>query len=148
TRWFAAGAAAAACCVLGFSSLAQQQDKAGMDAQAAMDAAMEEWMRLSTPNENHKLLEKWAGNWKLKITHWMAPGMPPSESEATAHSQMIMGGRYLVEDVRGTFEAEGRVMELEGRSTMGYDIQKEKFFSTWIDNFGTGMVEEWGTREG
>jgi hypothetical protein len=31
-------------------------------------------------------------------------------------------------------------MPFEGISTLGYDNAKKTFFSTWIDNMGTGMM--------
>ena len=34
---------------------------------------------------------------------------------------------------------------MEGMSTMGYDNGKKMFISTWIDNFGTGIIRMTGT---
>jgi len=72
---------------------------------------------------------------------WMAPGAPASESEGTTDSKMIMGGRYLIEHTKGSYNGE----DFEGAGVTGYDNIKKKFVGFWIDNFGTGFVQSEGT---
>ncbi len=95
----------------------------------------------ATPGENHKLLDYKVGKWNGHVTMWMAPGMPPMESEATSETKWIMGGRYLHDDVRGTFGG----MPFEGLGISGYDNLKKKFVYTWVDNMGTGIMAGEGT---
>lgn len=103
-------------------------------------AAMQAWTAYMTPGEAHQMLAKHEGEWNHTVTMWMAPGAPPSESTATSTNRMIMGGRYLVETLSGSFEG----MPFEGHGMYGYDNAKKKYFMTWIDNFGTGLMTGWG----
>jgi hypothetical protein len=54
---------------------------------------------------------------------------------------MILGGRYQQSTHKGTFEG----MPFEGMSIVGYDNAKKKFYSTWVDNMGTGIMYLEGT---
>lgn len=146
-RQLAVGAAASACCVLACASFAG--DKAqGEGASAAEAEMMARCMEYAAVNENHEFLAKWEGEWTLELKHWMDPNGPPETSAATASSKMAMDGHYLIEKVRGRFEMEGVTQEFEGMGVMGYDNHKEMYFSTWFDNMGSGMMQEWGTRQG
>lgn len=114
----------------------------GMDpeAQKAMEAFM-------APNEHHKLLARWAGEWEITTRWFMSEGAPPVENTATATSKMIMDGRYLIEKVQGEMkmDPDAPPEKFEGMAMMGYDNHKKMYFSNWIDNMGTGCMTEWGT---
>ncbi|WP_315819019.1 DUF1579 domain-containing protein [Paraflavitalea speifideaquila] len=99
-------------------------------------AMMKAWTEYMTPGEPHKVMASQNGKWEGKITMWMAPGAPPSESKGTCVNQMIMGGRYQ----EGKFAGDFNGMPFEGRSIMGYDNTRKVFISTWIDNMGTGVM--------
>lgn len=99
-------------------------------------AMMKAWTEYMTPGEPHKILAAQNGKWEGKVTVWMSPGAPPSESKGTAVNQMIMGGRYQEGKFSGNFNG----MPFEGKSILGYDNAKKVFVSTWIDNMGTGIM--------
>jgi len=67
----------------------------GQDANQQMPPEMKAWMDYMTPSEMHKLLAKGVGEWKTKITMWLAPDAPPTTAEGTSVCEMILGGRYL-----------------------------------------------------
>lgn len=110
-------------------------------AQEPSEADMQKWKEFMTPGENHKVLQAKEGTWKVKVKIWMDPNAPPSESEATCESKMIMDGRYLTETVKGTFQG----APFEGRATTAYDNGLNKFVGNWIDNMGTGIMTSEGT---
>jgi hypothetical protein len=102
----------------------------------SQDDAMKVWMEYMTPSKGHEKLAKGVGEWKSIIKFWMAPGTEPQISEGSAISEMILGGRYLQSKHTGTSFG----MPLEGISIEGYDNAKGTYFSTWIDNMGTGLM--------
>ena len=51
-----------------------------------------------------------------------------------------MGGRYQQANITGSFSG----MPFEAMSIIGYDNMKKRFFSTWIDNMGTGVLNSEG----
>jgi len=120
---------------------------AGMPDSTEMAQMMEKWAEFSTPGPQHAQMKANEGKWDLKITHWMAEGAPPNVSTAKANSRMIMGGRYLVEDVKGEGMdfGDGQKMDFEGMAIMGFNNGTKEFFSFWIDNMGTGNMLEHGT---
>lgn len=97
---------------------------------------MKNWQEYMSPGAMHQMLAKYDGDWKLEVMMWMAPDAPPTKSEATGHNEMIMGGRYQLSKSTGNMSG----MPFEGMSLLGYDNAKKMFISTWVDNFGTGVM--------
>lgn len=127
---------AALALILGFAlaqpALGQELDEASI--MAAYEKAM-------TPSAPHARLADMAGNWDLTVTMWMQPGADPVVSEATAARKMVLGGRYLAEEVEG----EGLMgMAFTGHGWTGYDNVEEQYKATWIDNMGTGILVSYG----
>lgn len=102
----------------------------------AQDESMQKWMDYMTPGDMHKMLAAHIGTWNAKTTYWMAPGGEPTVSDATSTGEMIMGGRYLMSKFKGNMMG----MPFEGMSIEGYDNATKMFNSTWVDNFGTGIM--------
>jgi hypothetical protein len=112
-----------------------------------MAAAME---KMGALNENHKLLEAMTGTWEYRNKMWMDPSKPSQESTGTCVTKAIWGGRYYHSDFSGKFEmpgSDGKMVtrDFEGKSLMGYDNMKQKFFVAWVDNMGTGILVSEGT---
>lgn len=99
------------------------------------------WMNYMTPGEVHKMIASWDGEWNEEITLWQAPGAPPSKSTASGVNKMILGGRYQESKHIGNFMG----MPFEGQSTIGWDNARKILISTWVDNFGTGIIYMEGT---
>jgi len=111
---------------------AQEQEQ----AQAEMTAEQQAWMAYMTPGEPHQSMAKMVGKWKADNTFWMAPGQPPTKSEGTVVSEMILGGRYL----KSTYSGSVWGMPMEGIAIEAYDNAKKMHRSFWIDNMGTGFA--------
>jgi hypothetical protein len=112
---------------------------AQQDAQAAQPSAkeqMEAYEKLAQPGEHHKHLGNLAGKWKVTGKSWMAPGQPPTDMSGSMEASWILGGRYLQEVHKGSFMGK----PFEGRSLDGYDNTTHEYFSTWVDNMGTGVM--------
>lgn len=117
--------------LLGNSAFSQEQKKMTKEEEEMMKL----WQEYSTPGKAHKHLEFLKGEWIVETKMWQAPDAPLSSSTGTASGEMILGGRYLLMKYSGTFEG----MKFEGIALTGYDNDKKKFQSIWIDNFGTGL---------
>ena len=98
--------------------------------------AMQKMMEAGTPGDQHKLLAKADGKWIAEMTMWMSPGAPPIIAKSIATNKMILGGRYQETSFKGDFMG----MPYEGTSTTGYDNIKKVFFTTWIDNMSTMIM--------
>ena len=104
-------------------------------------AQMEAYMKAATPGPQHQAMAAEAGAWDLAIKSWMEPGAPPMESKGSATREMILGGRVLVEEV--TSEMMG--MPFTGQGMRGFDNVTGKYWGTWIDSMGTGLMVSEGT---
>lgn len=97
---------------------------------------MKKWEEYSTPGEQHKFLSGFEGNWTYTQKMWQTKDAKPEEATGTATMKMVMGGRYLQQEVKGT--AMGQ--PYEGMGFTGYDNLKKETTSTWMDNMGTGLL--------
>lgn len=111
---------------LGINTFGQQPSEAEM---AAMMGNM-------SPGEVQKFMAESVGEWTATMKMYMDPTQPPMETTTKIKEEMILGGRYLV----GRYSGNMMGMPFEGISTMGYDNGINKFYSSWIDNMGTGMT--------
>ena len=108
-----------------------------------MSEMMAKFMELAKPGDAHKRLDPLAGEFKGKAKVWMAPGMPPQESEGVTKNAWIMGKRWLKSDYSG--QMMGR--PFTGMHLLGYDNYKKKYVSVWIDEMSTGLMLSEGTAD-
>ena len=99
------------------------------------------WMAYKTPGDIHKMLASDVGEWNTETTSWMEPGGTPAKSTGTCTNKMLLDGRFLESHHVSTMMG----MPFEGWGTVGYDNAKKVFVSSWIDNFGTGLMYMEGT---
>ena len=117
------------CAVLGAAvflsaGMFAQETKGPPKMSAEDQAMMEAYKSYGTPGEPHARLVKKVGNWNIAVKMWHSPDMEvPEESTATSRIKAIMGGRYILEKVKG--EAMG--MPFEGLGISGYDNLTKKF---------------------
>lgn len=97
---------------------------------------MKNWETYMTPGPMHEMMAGWDGTWLGETSMWEGPDKPRQKYTITTVNKMILGGRY--QEATNTGEMMG--MPFEGRSISGYDNHKKVFKSTWIDNFGTGIM--------
>lgn len=97
---------------------------------------MKAMMDYGTPGKMHALLASWNGTWEGETTLWDHEGAAPLKSTSTAVNTMIMGGRYQSSKHTGNMMG----MPFEGMSILAYDNATKQFTSTWIDNWGTGIM--------
>lgn len=90
----------------------------------------------------HEHMKPLVGEWDMVVKMYMGEGESgATESKGVMKRVSIMGGKYLQEDYEGAFMGQ----PFTGRGMMGYDTIKKKYFSTWIDSAGSGMMMEEGT---
>lgn len=104
----------------------------------ALTAAMTEAGALGP---QHEMLAARAGTWKVVGNSWMTPDGPPMPMNATATTELLFGGRYIVE----TFKSDMMGVPYEGRLFQGYDNVTDRFWSIWTDNMNTGPWISYGT---
>jgi hypothetical protein len=124
-----------ACLVSAIPLLATGQEKKKPEAPAAQafQEALEEAAR---PVKEHTQLARLAGEWKTQAKMYIPDPAKPEITEGTATYRMIMGGRYLRQDLQGQFAGK----PYRGLGILGYDKNKKKFVDVWIDSMGTGIM--------
>ncbi len=100
---------------------------------------MEMWKKMGEPGPQHKQLARYAGKWETETIHY-EPGQEPDPTMGYADYKSILGGRFVMENVRG--EMHGEVFE--GLGIFGYDNMKQQHFFAWFDSTGTMMFTGYG----
>ncbi|MGE5432143.1 MAG: DUF1579 domain-containing protein [Syntrophomonadaceae bacterium] len=107
-----------------------------ISAQENQQDMMKAWQEYMTPGQMHQMLAKEVGEWKTEISMWMDPGQEPTKAEGTMVCEALFDGKYFQSKHTSTFMG----MPFSGIETFGYDNAKKTFFTTWIDNMGTGIM--------
>ena len=124
-------------------SAGESQSKENNATDQNQDSEMEKWKEYAAPNENHKVLDAFAGNWDYTVKWWSSPNSEPEISKGTSEVKWIMGGRFLEQTAQGTSMGQ----PFEGMGITGYDNAKKEYVSMWIDNMGTGLMTSSGKYE-
>jgi hypothetical protein len=77
----------------------------------------------------------------------MYPGAQPESSTSTATMETILGGRFLVERVKGSFSMGDQQMPFEGFGLIGFDNYTKKHTFVWADTMGTMTMSAEGTAD-
>lgn len=134
---------ATGCLALAVAALAKDEkaDKKNQPAGAPGPGDFEAFMKANAPGEHHAHLKQMAGTFDVEMDMVMAPGAPPQKTKGVQKSQMMLDGRYLHGDYTGDMMG----MPFHGMSLMGYDNQKKRYFSAWVDSMSTGLIVFEGT---
>jgi uncharacterized protein DUF1579 len=87
------------------------------------------------PGPEHEILKQDVGTWDATV-EMAEPGKPtPTVSKGTETTSLV-GGFWAVSD----FKSEMMGQPFEGRGTVGFDTNKKKYVSTWVDSMSTGFM--------
>ncbi|MEW5847262.1 MAG: DUF1579 domain-containing protein [Myxococcota bacterium] len=110
----------------------------GVDPKAVM-AAMQQY---ATPGPEHQRLKMLEGSWDVGITLY-AQGQALPESKGRADFWLILGDRFVVEELKGQFLDQ----PVNSHIVFGYDNAKKKYVSMRITSLGTDMMVREGTAD-
>ena len=98
------------------------------------------WQKAATPAEGHRRLAPMAGSFRTKSTFTMTLGAPAQTSEGSSEHRLVLGGRYLEQRYTGSSMG----MPFEGIGYTGYDNVQKRYVGSWMDSFGTGIMNSVG----
>ncbi len=101
--------------------------------------------RLAMPGENHTMLEPLIGTWDVEMRVYPAPGADPIVSnEMSATREWILDGRYVEENLSGTFAGfPGARLAI-----IGYNNLEDRFELASFDTFEPGFMVYNGQSDG
>ena len=118
-----------------------QAGSKGPSMDTATQAMIATWHKYALPSDNHKILEPLVGTWRHVAKWWMTPESQPETSKGMNETKWEMGGRYLLNVVKGTSMGQ----PFEGMGLTGFDNGRQAYQTIWMDNMGTGMMIGEGT---
>jgi len=114
-----------------------------MPSEQDQQKMMEVYMELGALNENHEHLKNFVGEWGVTTKGWMFPGTDPTVSQGAIKGELILGGRFLKMEFKGTMFGQ----PFEGFQITGYDNLKNKYVTFWIDSTSTAFYLMSGVRD-
>lgn len=117
--------------VLALTIPASAQDPTASPSE--MDIALEAWARAAEPGPWHAFLAQRAGKWNVAGRIWNDPEGEPSLSTAESRLEMILGGRFLQERLKG----ESGGLKYEGLGLLGFDNADSTVTAVWVDGVNT-----------
>ncbi len=88
------------------------------------------------PGPEHLRMKDWAGEFTFVNKMWMAPGQDPMVTNGTASIKLEMNGLWLIDDTKGEMMG----AEFRGHGITGFDVSKQKYVFTWVDNMTPSMM--------
>src|SRR5262245_6263167 len=82
------------------------------------------------PLKEHDFLKNFEGTWEFSASFTMAPGMPAMKSKGMQVDRMAAGGLWLIIDAM----EDKKDAPFHGHGMVGYDPEKKKYTSVWVDN--------------
>lgn len=104
---------------------------------------MQNMMNYGAVGPMQKMLASWNGKWDAEIKMIMGPDVPPMLMNTLSENTMINGGLIQQSTHNGNFNG----MPFAGVSQTGYDNHRNIFWSTWYDNFSSGLTYMEGTMD-
>jgi len=102
---------------------------------SAMEAEMEAYLKATAPGEHHEMLKEFLGPWDARFTMWMDPDAPPLVSEGVVERELVLGGRFLKEEI----EATSAMGPFHAISFMGYNSVDGRYEFVWMDDMSTAI---------
>jgi hypothetical protein len=96
----------------------------------------------ASPGKPPAALARLAGDWKARATFWKwkDPSGPLMECTATIRAKIIMGGRFLLQNVEGHCTDQ----PVEAIGVIGYDNATGRYEAASFDNMGTRISRHVG----
>jgi hypothetical protein len=96
----------------------------------------------ASPGKPHAALTRLAGDWTARATFWTwkDPSAPSMECTAKIRAKMIMGGRFLLQNVEGHCANQ----PVEAIGVIGYDNAAGRYEAASFDNMGTSISRHVG----
>ncbi len=109
----------------------------GIGSPAILAQDMPASTRLAMPGEKHTWMAPLVGNWNVEMLVYPGRGVAPIVSkELTATRELILGGRYLREELTGKFAGNPS----QRIAILGYNALDERFELVTVDTFEPGVM--------
>lgn len=90
----------------------------------------------AAPQQEHRWLQKFVGEWNFEVEAFMQPGQPPERFKGRERVRSL-GGFWILGEGEGEMPGGGVATTL---LTLGYDPPKQRFVGTWV---GSMMTHLW-----
>jgi hypothetical protein len=89
----------------------------------------------STPGPEHAFLKEHAGTWDCNVK------AGPEDAKGQMVCKMVAGGLWMTSEFTGEFGGQ----KFEGRGLDGFDQDKKKYVSVWVDSMTSSLMTFEGT---
>jgi hypothetical protein len=87
------------------------------------------------PGPEHAIVKSGEGTWDCVVK------IGDQQTKATSTSKSALGGLWLITEFKGSIEGQS----FEGHGIDGYDLDKKKYTSVWVDSMTSSVMQFEGT---
>lgn len=108
------------------------------------EAAIQKWIESTKPNDRHRFLEQFVGEWDTTMKMYWDPAGEPMVTRGTCTYTMMHGGRFLRLDTKSkmvmpTPAGEMQEIDMTGLGITGFDNIKNQYVMSWTDSLSTAI---------
>jgi hypothetical protein len=122
---------------------ALSQDPKNKSGDIDFAKVQEEFMKLHTPGEEHKVFQEMAGEYSIKGKMWMAPGTDPVEVHGWSTMRAV-GTAFAHEKMTVVMPDNTKMW---GEGFFGFDNESKMYQTTWIGGWSTTQRTMTGTMD-
>ena len=101
----------------------------------ASSALAQEMPPLPKPGPEHEVLKQDVGTWDA-VVEMLEPGKPPVVTKGTETVSLMTGGLWTMTDFKATMMN----APFQGHGQNGFDPNKKKYVSSWVDTMSTSII--------
>lgn len=99
-------------------------------------AMMAAYEKAAAPGPQHAKMAESVGSFDMAVLSWQSPDAPPTSDTGISTRRMVLGGRVMVEEAKATMMGQ----PFDGLGLHGFDNVSGKYWATWNDSVGTGLM--------
>jgi len=100
-----------------------------------------DWIALGQPGVEHRELERFVGEWDVRISSRSAPAQSPEVSQGRSSISWVLDNRFIEEHFSGAIAG----ASYTGRGFFGYENATRRYLNVWIESLATGVTVSYGT---
>lgn len=100
-----------------------------------------DWIQLGQPGPEHRELERFVGEWNVRISSRAAPTQEPEVSQGRSNLVWVLDNRFVEEHFTGSIASNSYT----GRGFFGYEKATRRYVNMWIESLATGVTLMYGS---
>lgn len=100
-----------------------------------------DWIELGQPGTEHRELERFVGDWNVRISSRATPTQDPEVSQGRSNIAWVLDNRFIEEHFTGSVAGHSYT----GCGFFGYEKATRRYVNVWLESLATGVTLMYGS---